>query len=132
MEGLVLGLAVAVAVVVGLMIGVYMEVRYLRPRRRPAVDDRPPKGTRPQVRVEADGILYDLTDTLQRLPDDEKGDAVWQIHGPPHVVFADGPPVLLLASPVPRQTNVKLHLVGDPPRFATAQEIEQQQRDDML
>jgi hypothetical protein len=91
-------------------------------RRRPA---RPPKGTRPQVRLVCDGLIYDLTDDLVLLPeDDENGCAVWQVYGPAHLALV-GTPVITIEHPVPVMTHIKIDLIGGPQgsRFPASGEI---------
>lgn len=90
-------------------------------RRR---DTRPPKGTRPEIRMMYDGVIYDLTEELERLGDDEYGCAQWQVHGPQHLRLTL-PPDIVIHGPIPHDTHLKLSLIGGPDgsRFPTREEI---------
>jgi len=68
-----------------------------------------------------DGIIYDVTEGLERRGDDEEGFAVWVVHGPAHVTVTV-PPSMAIALPAPDQTSVAVHIVGG--KFATAEQID--------
>ncbi len=77
-------------------------------RRKRAHPDTLPKGTRPRVHIECDGITYDVTDDLERQANEDDM-AVWLLHGPSHVIMRETPNVLVLA-PIPAHTHIKLAL----------------------
>lgn len=109
---------------------VWLIWRAPRARPRHMLKHRPPKGTRPEVRVVIDGITYDVTEQMQRRADRPDGCAVWVIRGPEHVRMAKGSaPLVRVRNPVPLATEVVLMLarVGDraQARFATQQEIDE-------
>jgi hypothetical protein len=118
-------------VVVGSLLGLYMArqaaptvTRWILDRR--ANRNRPPKGTRPTVRLTYTGVTYDLTDDLVRLPDDDKGFAVWAVLGPQHLRMQAGNTGRLdIIHPIPMMTNVTMRMTGPPDavRFETAEEI---------
>lgn len=105
------GLLVRAAFQLGRVIG------NLRERRHPT--PRPLKGARPVVRLHYDGMIYDLTEDLERVRDDQHGRAIWRVHGPAHLRLIE-PGMLEIDQPMPEATALDISLVGDPelgPRF---------------
>lgn len=103
--------------------------RYLlrRSHARQMERNRPPKGTRPGVRLVYDDITYDLTDTLIRVSDrPADGWARWVVIGPQHLrIRVSRPPMMEIAHPIPLDTAVLIDVTGEPEdaRFYTPDEI---------
>ena len=112
------------------MFAVLMFVNARTRSARRHVMPNPPQGTRPVVLMEYDGVRYDLTEALQNLGEDARGDTVWAIHGPLHLRLSESPDIRIM-QPIPVNTRLWLNLIGDPEgsRFATAHEIEQRREE---
>lgn len=83
----------------------------------------PPRGTRPVVRLEHDGVTYDLTEFLLRAKDDAHGCAVWVVIGPEHLRFTTPDVNLHVEQPVPKDTHLVVEMCDVPPRFRTKEEL---------
>ncbi len=90
---------------------------------------RPPKGTRPEVRVVVDDVFYDVTDDLLRGEDDDRGHTVWYVVGPQHLRLTE-PPAVSIGHPTPKDTHVAVTMRGEPgeARFETAESIREKYR----
>lgn len=90
---------------------------------------RPPKGSRPSVRISYDEVIYDLSEELVRVNDSEEGLAVWIVVGPAHLLMTRRPEAVLVFSvlhPVPSLTDVRFPIQQvdeDWCRFFTLDEI---------
>lgn len=118
-----LAIGVGIGVVVGLIL-VPIDRWFWRRRAQRA---RPDSGTRPEVRLVVGELIFDMTDTLIRVPDSD-GQAVWVVLGPEHVrmTLADRPRVEI-AQPLPMNTDVVLSVVRSDHgevRFCTREEID--------
>lgn len=109
----------------GGLLTVGVVVLVLSRRARKAQAERPPKGTRPRVRTEIDGVLYDLTDDLVLAGENPIGFALWLVVGPPHLTMQE-PPTLLVAEPLPTHTEIRVSMRGERNalRFATLEETQ--------
>lgn len=98
-------------------------------RHRRYAKMRPPKGTRPEVRVHYDGVVYDVTDSLVRTIDDERNHAVWVVCDLVTALDPDRSSEMRvdIRNPVPRDTRVDLAMTLIPGthtgRFMTADEV---------
>jgi hypothetical protein len=87
---------------------------------------QPPRGSRPNVRIQVEGVIYDLTDDLVRVADIEQGMATWFVVGPPHLRLPHDGTLDSEVAVLPEMTEVLFPLVSlgeDTLRFMTAQEI---------
>lgn len=110
------GLLVRVAFRLGQAVG------DLRERWHPT--PRPPKGTRPVVRLHYDGIIYDLSEDLERVNDDDQGRAVWRVHGPKHLRMIEQA-CLEIDRPLPENTALDICFIGDPEQGANFRRLDE-------
>lgn len=92
--------------------------------RRPA---RPPRGTRPVVRLTFEGVTYDVSDQLYRIRDTDTGNAQWLILGPQHIRLVQGCQMTFkMKEPVPKKTSLEMLVVRTDEgegRFASLSEM---------
>lgn len=124
-------ITIAIGALLGLGIGVgtgkLVDWRS-RPRR---VRSTAPSGTRPNVRIIHDDVIYDVTEELEYLGPDATGCAVWLIHGPVHLRMLSRPEVEVL-DPVPESTHLAVrfeNVDGGRMRFSTREESDPRHAD---
>ncbi len=105
-------------------------VVYRRRRSREHGRAAPQRGDRPEVKLLHDGLTYDLTDELQRIADNDKGQAVWAVHAPQHLRFPASMVTVPLTTTIVPDTSLRLFMrafADDQQqmwmRFATPEEI---------
>jgi hypothetical protein len=123
---LILVLLCLVGGVLGIFLGRWAGRRLVAPRLQALKLARPVKGTRPHVRLDYDGVTYDLTDDLLRA-NDRDGKAVWVVQGPLHIRFSVGEVIdLRITHWDPTVTAIAMSLrvrLGKSQRFMTLQEL---------